>query len=321
MLIVRDMNQEETDSATFEGHHVDILINSNRMNELFISDGKQSYQDLINAWKIFTSLKEFNFKEKIIQSCREGKERIFCVWKSQDHTLLISLDELSKKVNWGSLGKLEVPSNVDISDDPNIFLITETFYATKIGILMIIDGKQKHVIFRTKKQDSDSFYPLSAIKKPGAIEVGFSYESFDRKDRKKLLKQFREGKEIDLTNFIPADAIRSDSFMYIIIEFRNNALIKLIEGIFKIQPKIQFDCSAQVREKICWNCQTTQTKLLKCTGCRRAQYCDKECQIEDWGRHEDYCVKKQEKMKQRANKPTNLCRVCLSKVSRCKCVD
>ena len=98
-------------------------------------------------------------------------------------------------------------------------------------------------------------------------------------------------------------------------------LIKLIEGIFKRgNPQIQFDNSGRVREKkICWNrnCQASETKLLKCTGCRRAQYCDKECQTEDWGRHMDYCVKKQ-KRKRRANKTENSCSLCLDKDS---CVD
>ena len=103
------MIQVKNDFFMREAQDIVLLTTSNRTNELFISNGSQSRQDLINAWNLFTSFKEF--KEKLIQSCSEGKSRINYVWSSQDghNSVTIILDGLSKKVNWGFPGKL-VPS-------------------------------------------------------------------------------------------------------------------------------------------------------------------------------------------------------------------
>lgn len=278
-------------------------------NELVILDGRDPMPlgqfpfDLIHAWKLVTELRTFG--QHVVESCRNESGGFGFEWKSpgDQKRVKIILEDVNKKVNWGSLGKLDLPSNVKILGDPNNFLITETYSAGTMSILVESDGKIK----------SARMEP--AITK--SILVGISYERFDRKDRKKLLRQVREGKDIPLTNFISGD-LRMVTFLD--IEFRNEALIKLIEGIFKRgNPQIQFDNSGKVREKICWNvdCQASETKLLKCTGCRRAQYCNTECQIEDWGRHVDYCVKKQEKRKRRANKTENQCSVCHDKESCC----
>ena len=274
-------------------------------NKLFILDGRDSTCiDLIHAWKLATETREF--RQHVKDYCRNELGGFVFGWKSPggQERVTFLVEDTKTQVNWGSLGKLDLPSNVEISGNPNNFIITETYSAGWISISLESDGKKK-----------------SARMKPAttkSIHVGSSYETFDRKDRKKLLRQVREGKDIPLKNFISAE-LRMVSFLD--IDFRNEPLITLIQGIFKRgNPQIQFDNSGKVREKICWNsnCQASKTKLLKCTGCRRAQYCDTECQIEDWWRHVDYCVKKQEKRKLRANKTGNPCSVCLDKDS---CVD
>ena len=30
-------------------------------------------------------------------------------------------------------------------------------------------------------------------------------------------------------------------------------------------------------------------KLWKCGGCKKARYCDQECQTQDWDRHQQQC--------------------------------
>jgi len=55
------------------------------------------------------------------------------------------------------------------------------------------------------------------------------------------------------------------------------------------------DCSTKSkRPKICWNCSKSAgtVPLYKCEGCRKARYCDDQCQQEDWAVHTDYCQKK-----------------------------
>ena len=56
------------------------------------------------------------------------------------------------------------------------------------------------------------------------------------------------------------------------------------------------------REKICWSCLSPPSptlKLYRCAGCRVAWYCGDECQREDRARHQDWCIKKTEKRKER----------------------
>ena len=86
----------------------------------------------------------------------------------------------------------------------------------------------------------------------------------------------------------------------------------------------QASASAQTSDKvndnadsICWFCHADVTNLAnnKCAGCRKvrthpclqimtkclfqARYCDERCQKADWGRHGDYCVKVQEKIRKK----------------------
>jgi len=47
---------------------------------------------------------------------------------------------------------------------------------------------------------------------------------------------------------------------------------------------------------ICWSCHSADGGpggLFRCRGCKRARYCDPECQAADWKRHQAYCVRKQ----------------------------
>ena len=60
---------------------------------------------------------------------------------------------------------------------------------------------------------------------------------------------------------------------------------------------------AKKKVRICWSCEknaeTDGVTLLKCYGCRRARYCDVECQSEDWEYHREYCQAIQERRAQR----------------------
>ena len=53
------MIQVKNDFFMREAQDIVLLTTSNRTNELFVLDGSQSRQDLINAWNLFTSFKEF----------------------------------------------------------------------------------------------------------------------------------------------------------------------------------------------------------------------------------------------------------------------
>lgn len=271
LLITKDMNQAKEDTAMLnqmllDQHKIEALtLISNGTNELFILDGKERINDLIYAWTHFTQLKEF--QQKVIDSCRKEERLTVCLWTSPDgqESVTIVLEGVSKQLDWLSLlNNMNVSFNKDISEKHKKFLIkesdtasrmgkfliTESYSASRMGIIVITGGKKKAV-------------------RMNQMHVGVSYDRFNRKDRNKLLKQVRKGKDIHLKNFIPTDLrkVRSESFLD--IEFKNLALIKLIQGIFKRgNPQIQFDNSGKVREKICWNsnCQESETKLLKCTG-------------------------------------------------------
>ena len=57
--------------------------------------------------------------------------------------------------------------------------------------------------------------------------------------------------------------------------------------------EVNVDGETEMRErKICWNCHDTEN-LLKCGGCQKAWYCDKECQRADRARHGRFCKKQQ----------------------------
>ena len=79
-----------------------------------------------------------------------------------------------------------------------------------------------------------------------------------------------------------------------------------------VQGDITVKCSVhkweEGEEKICWNCHASVSepgvKLLMCSSCRKARYCDKECQVQDWGRHKEFCVIRKEKRKTKRNSKT-----------------
>ena len=62
------------------------------------------------------------------------------------------------------------------------------------------------------------------------------------------------------------------------------------------------------RWTVCFSCHAPASKveLARCRGCKRARYCDEECQAADWDRHQDFCVARQaarESRKQKAKEP------------------
>lgn len=51
--------------------------------------------------------------------------------------------------------------------------------------------------------------------------------------------------------------------------------------------------------RTCDSCWTTAAKALRCTRCRRAFYCDRKCQRNDWKRHKLWCDKTQEEVREK----------------------
>ena len=49
------------------------------------------------------------------------------------------------------------------------------------------------------------------------------------------------------------------------------------------------------RWTVCFSCHAPASKveLARCRGCKRACYCDEQCQAADWNRHQDFCVARQ----------------------------
>ena len=68
-------------------------------------------------------------------------------------------------------------------------------------------------------------------------------------------------------------------------------------------PEAEEEKPTKKKVRVCWSCQnnaeTDGVTLLKCHGCRRARYCDVECQSEDWEYHREYCQAVQERRAQR----------------------
>jgi len=74
-----------------------------------------------------------------------------------------------------------------------------------------------------------------------------------------------------------------------------------VEMSQKNEGKPADDCSTKTkRPKICWNCSKSAetVQLYKCEGCRKARYCDDQCQQEDWAVHADYCQRKSDQREQ-----------------------
>ena len=68
-------------------------------------------------------------------------------------------------------------------------------------------------------------------------------------------------------------------------------------------PEAEKEKPPKKKVRVCWTCQrnaeTDGVMLLKCQGCRRARYCDVECQSEDWEYHREYCHSVQQRRAQR----------------------
>jgi len=58
---------------------------------------------------------------------------------------------------------------------------------------------------------------------------------------------------------------------------------------------VKEETQAEEGEKECWRCSCSSVKTLLCVGCRRARYCDLQCQKEDWENHWEYCHAKNNK--------------------------
>jgi len=52
-------------------------------------------------------------------------------------------------------------------------------------------------------------------------------------------------------------------------------------------------------EKCCWFCSKDEGSLLKCSGCRKAYYCNEKCIERDWPVHGNWCSKKMQKREER----------------------
>jgi len=58
---------------------------------------------------------------------------------------------------------------------------------------------------------------------------------------------------------------------------------------------VKEEAQAEEGGKKCWRCSCSSVKTLLCVGCRRARYCDSQCQEENWDKHWEYCHAKNNK--------------------------
>ena len=103
----------------------------------------------------------------------------------------------------------------------------------------------------------------------------------------------------DTTNISEADLERlRENF-----EFFNNLQLQLISQSESRHARADSTLLYKMRKKICWSCHASAadlgTKLFKCSSCRKARYCDTECQEDDWGRHKEFCGQVHEIRRQR----------------------
>ena len=89
------------------------------------------------------------------------------------------------------------------------------------------------------------------------------------------------------------------------LEVYNSLQLQLISQSESRQAQARADSTLlyKMRKKICWSCHASAadlgTKLFKCSSCRKARYCDPECQEDDWGRHRQFCGQVREIRRQR----------------------
>jgi hypothetical protein len=58
---------------------------------------------------------------------------------------------------------------------------------------------------------------------------------------------------------------------------------------FKPDPTRISNALASMKRPACWTCETPNAQL-RCTGCRVARYCNKECQALQWDEHKPMCA-------------------------------
>lgn len=66
---------------------------------------------------------------------------------------------------------------------------------------------------------------------------------------------------------------------------------ELNEALDSMGIKIPDRIPLPISSSFCANCNTTENKSLRCTGCNIIFYCSRECQKEDWKLHKNECGK------------------------------
>ena len=70
--------------------------------------------------------------------------------------------------------------------------------------------------------------------------------------------------------------------------FRHELVLRVSRAKFGTEPFIPF-CNATNDLRICVQCGQMAPKMKRCTGCKRARYCDRECQKANWLTHRSEC--------------------------------
>ena len=70
--------------------------------------------------------------------------------------------------------------------------------------------------------------------------------------------------------------------------FRHELVLRVGRAKFGTEPFIPF-CNATNDLRICVQCGQMAPKMKRCTGCKWARYCDRECQKENWLTHRSEC--------------------------------
>lgn len=58
----------------------------------------------------------------------------------------------------------------------------------------------------------------------------------------------------------------------------------------KLAEDAAFKAIPGIKTDRCWGCQKVPETALKCSRCRKAIYCSKECQKENWSMHKQICI-------------------------------
>ena len=87
-------------------------------------------------------------------------------------------------------------------------------------------------------------------------------------------------------------------------QMKKSDVIKLINDAKEKTTLSKVDAAVAkiaVDARICWNCHAKEN-LVRCGGCEKAWYCDKECQMADRARHRKHCPGRKEKSNKRNKK-------------------